>query len=968
MDNIKKINLGNWFLDQLTVFQTANSDFQAVKDNFIVRTQEFERIISGIKSKEYKDPQQHELILGRRGSGKSTLLKRIELELIENPALNKLYIPINLAEEQAGIFRLFDLWEQVIYELNQRHNFNVIIPEFSDFNTEDSYTRGLYEIMHQACISQGKKIVLLLDNFDRIVENFTDDGSLLREILINYNEVQIIAGSTRMDEHFWSYDKPFYDFFRVHRLEALSKEEINLLLNHWSDALNIPVLKDFVKNNPGKIENVRILTDGLPRTLQFFIQIVLQNSETDTYQYLKKTMDNVSPLFQERLNTLTAPFRKIIYEMAFIWEACSVKQLVEKTKMESKLISAHLKTLVDKGLVDKIETSKKQHLYRVSERFFNMWIVVTQGNPEQKRKAKFLSIFLENWYEKTDLRKLAFNHIEKLKSGKIDYEEAIILSKAFSQSRFLGTNERDEVIEYTKNLKSKNSVLLELPEKFSIVLEKLKKLVENKDYENAIKVAETIENEEDGQKYFILAYLYRDQGNNEEAERYYLEAINKGHVNALNNLAVLYKNKGNNEEAEKYYLEAINKGHVSALYNLANLYKIQGKKEDVEKYYLEAINKGHVIALNNLANLYAYQGKKEEAEKYYLKAINKGYVDALCNLAIFYKNQDKNEKAEKYYLEAINNGNVSALYNLANLYKNQGKNEEAEKYYLEAINKGHVIALNNLANLYRDQANNEEAEKYYLEAINKGNVDALYNLANLYKDQDKNEEAEKFYLEAINKGHVSALYNLAKLYNDQGKNEEAEKYYLEAINKGDVIALNNLAYLYSDQGKKEEAEKYFLEAINKGHVNAINNLAILYYSNNQNKVKALNLIERAKEYQTNYNFKESKLVIEIWNGIFNNIFERALEIVNSKKVDVTKELLFDLLVQQQYTTVLNLFHNEEVGKTLQEKFVIFYYVTQIINQVSDENLLLRIPPEIKETVNEVLEKIYDEQKKYGYRL
>ncbi|MCP9768385.1 ArsR family transcriptional regulator [Lacihabitans sp. LS3-19] len=742
MDNTHKTNLGNWFLDQLTVFQTANSDYKAVKDNFIVRTQEIERIIGSIKSKGDKDPQQHELILGRRGSGKSTLLKRIELELIENPALNKLYIPINLAEEQAGIFRLFDLWEQVIYELKQRQNFDVKIPEFSDFKTEGSYTRKLYEIIHDACLSNKKKIVLLLDNFDRIVENFTDDGSLLREILINYSEVQIIAGSTRMDEHFWSYDKPFYDFFRVHRLEALSKEEINLLLNHWGDTLNISVLKDFVKNNPGKIENLRILTDGLPRTLQFFIQIVLQNSETGTYQYLKKTMDNVSPLFQERLNALTAPFRKIIYEMAFIWEACSVKQLVEKTKMESKLISAHLKTLVDKGLVDKIETNKKQHLYRVSERFFNMWIIVTQGNPEQKRRAKFLSIFLENWYDKSDLRNLASLHINNLKSGKIDYEEAIILSKAFSQSRFLGTKERDEVIAHTENLKSKNNLLLELPEKFSELNSKILKLIQNKDYENAIKITEAIENEEDGVKYFILA--------------------------------ILCKSKGNNKDAENYYLEAINKGHINSLFNLANLYDEQGKNEDAEKYYLKAINKGH----------------------------------------------------------------ISALFNLALHYKNQGKNEEAEKYYLEAIYKGNIQSLNNLANLF-----------------------------------------------------------------------------------------------------------YFL---------------------NKNKQKALEYIQKAFERENNVIILSTKLIVETWNGIFNNIEIRALEIVNSGNDEVTKELLFDLLVQQQKTIVLNLFNHPEVGKGLKEKFIVFYYATLKINNVMEENLELRIPPEVKETVNEVIEKIYTEQKKYGY--
>ena len=129
MDNMNGTR--NWFLDQLTVFQSANSDYQSIKNNFIIRKTEFSIIIDSILNKKAKDPLQHELILGRRGSGKSTLLKRIEVELAENPKLNKKYIAINLAEEQAGIYRLFDLWEQVLEELKHQTDIEISISEYS---------------------------------------------------------------------------------------------------------------------------------------------------------------------------------------------------------------------------------------------------------------------------------------------------------------------------------------------------------------------------------------------------------------------------------------------------------------------------------------------------------------------------------------------------------------------------------------------------------------------------------------------------------------------------------------------------------------------------------------------------------------------------------------------------------------------------------------------------------------------
>lgn len=151
----------NWFIDQLNLYQSANSDFESIKRNFIIRDAEFTIITQALLNKDTNDSLQHELILGRRGSGKSTLLKRIEIEINENRELNKKYIPINLAEEQAGIYRLFDLWEQVIEELQHQFAINENRKDFEEFDTTQNYTRHLYDVIHKTCIKHKKKIVLL---------------------------------------------------------------------------------------------------------------------------------------------------------------------------------------------------------------------------------------------------------------------------------------------------------------------------------------------------------------------------------------------------------------------------------------------------------------------------------------------------------------------------------------------------------------------------------------------------------------------------------------------------------------------------------------------------------------------------------------------------------------------------------------------------------------------------------------
>lgn len=711
-NNIEK--KGNWFIDQLNVYQSANSDYQSIKNNFIIRKNEFDIITSSLINKGSKDPLQHELILGRRGSGKSTLLKRIEIEIVENPKLNKKYIAINLAEEQAGIYRLFDLWEQVLEEIKYQFEIDFPLNEYSSFDTNDNYTNYLYQKINEICKQYKKKIVLLLDNFDRIVENFTDDGNLLRETLINYNDIQIIAGSTRMDEHFWRYDMPFYEFFRRHRLEALSKEEIYKLLNHWSDSLQIPELKDYINKHPGKIENIRILTDGLPRTLQFFIQMVLQNADTNSYDYLKKIMDNVTPLYQERLNNLPPQLRKTVLEMAFIWEACTTKQLVEKVKMESKLISANLKTLVEKGIVDKIETNKKNHLYRISERFFNMWLIITQGNPEQKRKAKWLSVFLENWYDENDIKLLFNNHIENLKNKKTNWHRALILSKGLSQSKFISTIQRDEIIDLMNEIKDKNNLdfLIELPKKSTEILSELVKLIVKNEYDKGIDLVNSVENESDGVKFFFLGILYKF-------------------------------------------------------------------KQDYIK-----------------------------SKKYFLQSKEKGFDASLGLFFIVIMFVDKFDEIERYCL--------------------------------------------------------------------------------VENETDINQDA--------------------------------------------IIVLS-----------------------------------YLYYKVNKKNKEAFNLMNKYLKLQNNSSLERYVIIIEIWNGVFKDVENRANAVIVESKGEDLEEFLFELLVQQQKNLVYKLFTNENFGKMLQEKYAVLYYVSLFLNAKQDENLKLRIPPEIESTFDDVLLKITEREIFYGYR-
>jgi len=590
-------------------YQSANADAQSIKADFLIRLHEFELIMNDIRSHPMKGSVQHYLLLGRRGSGKSTLLRRIQVEIMDDELLSQNYIAVNLAEEQANIYRLFDLVNEILDELEEK---DIVVnrpPEVDDCNL---YTRNLIGTLHEAITMSGKKVILLLDNIDRIFENILEDQSLLREMLLNYDDVKIIGGSTRMTEHFWKYEAPFYQFFRQIVLGKLSSEEIKTLLLHWSNKPGYEELHNIVEQRPGQLETVRLLTDGLPRTLQFFVNIIVNKEQETGYEYLRQIMDVMTPQYQERLNVLPPAQRKIVLQMAFLWEAAGTKDIASACKMNNNTVSAQMKQLTDKEIVEKIETGNKNHLYRLEERFFNLWLIFTQGSPKEKRKAKYLTVFMEHFYDESGLQLLISNHLKSLQENKLSTDKAALLTKALAQSRFVNSDLRDTLLDYTLKLTDMSEELkIQLPQKISDIIGEVVEFTKKEEFTKAINLAKSIE-QEDGVKEFLLGHIHFFMGDYDLAEKYLSSSAEKEFAEAYLLLGIFYEVNRGYIKAEKFYVKAVECGVDASLNSLAEFYLRQGKYALSEEYFKKAIESGDDNAYPNLAMLYYLQNINKE--------------------------------------------------------------------------------------------------------------------------------------------------------------------------------------------------------------------------------------------------------------------------------------------------------------------------------------------------------------------
>ena len=337
-------------------------------------------------------------------------------------------------------------------------------------------------------------------------------------------------------------------------------------------------------------------------------------------------------------------------------------------------------------------------------------------------------------------------------------------------------------------------------------------LEDQNDYTKAIKVAEKLnwyysdpDNKVDeydlGRLYNLLGMLYDLQNQFEEAEKYYLAAIEiyerlveknaDAYEPALaasyNNVGTFYYGQNKPEKAEKYYLAAIEICE-----------RLVEKNADAYELYL-------ATSYNNAGVFYYEQGRLEKSEKYILAAMEirerlaKKNADAYepdlamsyNNAGIFYKKQGQSEKVEKYYLAAIE------------IYERLAKkNAAAYESYL-------ATSYNNAGNFYKKQGQSGKAEKYYLAAIEiqkrlvgknaeayEPDLATSYNNAGVfYYEQGRLEKSEKYILAAM-----EIYERLAK------KNAEAYKPDL-------AMSYNNAGEFYANQDYLEKSEKYYLAAI-----------------------------------------------------------------------------------------------------------------------------------------------------------
>ena len=581
------------------IYNPQNQSKEQLIESFVVRQQLFKKLFKVIKEAKMEVPEQHYLLLGRRGMGKTTLLLRLAYEIEDTPELNGWLIPLVFNEEEYGIRSLYKFWERVMQLLEDKHSaFSFEEETLRQMsrqypNDHDAYEKALFEWLSGELKRNGKKLILFIDNFGEMTRKLSEaEARRLRKILQTNADLRIIAASSVVLEAFYKYDHPFYEFFKTEELKGLNEKETRELLLSLSEHYKKDEVRHIVENNPGRVEALRRITGGVARSIVLLFEIFADDKDGTAFHDLQIILDRVSPLYKHRMDELSDQQQAIVETIALNWDAISVKEIAEQTRLESKIVSAQLGTLEKTGIIEKRPTRTKNHLYLISERFFNIWFLMRLGRKSDQKRVLWLVRFFEDWCDKDLMKSRVESHIEAMRGGRFDPDAAYYITQAMAMVKGLDSVIQHRLINETRvYLSGKNTDLadsLSLSD-LDIARQAIEKWHSGEKAESA-RLLHTIES----RLFTIIDKGINAHEANENSSMYFSDGILAELSHKVGE--VYWKKLDDTEIAKRLFLLASNAGNLDAMNSLGELILLtQGIRESF-KHFEKAADLGSEFA------------------------------------------------------------------------------------------------------------------------------------------------------------------------------------------------------------------------------------------------------------------------------------------------------------------------------------------------------------------------------------
>lgn len=390
---------------------------QELEATFAARNHTIDYLLKSLRDQIHSGTLSSFVITGPRGAGKSTVVHMVALRIRQDPELSAAWIPVVFPEEQFDFLSLRDLLAATLQMLVKEGILEAktwlerVETEANNEQSQQLAITGLREIMRQ----RGKRLVLFIENLNLLLDECFNDHmkGTLRRLLMDEPFMLLISSAVRVFSSLKRYDEAFFNYFGEVRLDRLTAEEVfELLTLRAKYDGNERFLKEFPGQQP-KVRAIVHLSGGNPRLVLMLYELLSQQKLTTIVQYLRRLVDELTPLLKDEMENLPPQQRKIIHALMEKGGTAQPSELVGLTRLPLGTITAQLRRLKDVQIVEVLGGGKGRAAhYTVPDKLFAIWFQMRYLSQNRRRIELFVEV-LRIWFEEDErlatLRSIAEN-------------------------------------------------------------------------------------------------------------------------------------------------------------------------------------------------------------------------------------------------------------------------------------------------------------------------------------------------------------------------------------------------------------------------------------------------------------------------------------------------------------------------------------------------------------------------------
>jgi tetratricopeptide (TPR) repeat protein len=400
-----------------------------IKQTFVGREPMLKELLALVRRQPQGAGVQHVLLIGARGMGKTTMLLMLRFAVREGDLREK-WQPVRFPEESYAVTDLADFWLAAIQHLAYETGDTELAARGDALQSEfrpsvDLAGAGLATLKDWGR-QHAKRLLLLVDNLDMVLNQIgnTTENARLRDALMNDGTFMLVGGATSFFHEARAYDQPLYNFFKTWNLDALDGGQINRLLLRRAAADKRTDFEHQLKQNEARIKVLHYFTGGNPRLVLMLYRIIASSDLIDVRRGLEKLLDEVTPYYKAKIESLPPQQRKILDHIARVsartGSGLTPTEIAAETRLPVNQVTSQLKRLSGLGYVRAANVRARSSWYSLAEPLYAIWHQMRFGRESRERMA-WLVDFLKAWYSSREMldetERLAARFAELLKSG-----------------------------------------------------------------------------------------------------------------------------------------------------------------------------------------------------------------------------------------------------------------------------------------------------------------------------------------------------------------------------------------------------------------------------------------------------------------------------------------------------------------------------------------------------------------------